>query len=221
MLYLISKGVGVQGAYMPQGRHVCSLNWSHYWPRISWPCGFWGCHFSVTIAKGLGIIIIAIIIGKEAPQGAEEMMAAPQRRHIEALWVGAKRLLPGPCFDISRSPEMLWQRVWRGLPLGLGRLHDLVEVIELERGRAGARIKLNKFLGLEKFRPGRKVCFSNLSSSRNTYRAHWNTQSAELHPRGSDSGGLCCIFNKFSGNSDATGLETTLWELPLCRLPCY
>lgn len=130
----------------------------------------------------MGIIIIVIIIEREAPQGTGEMMAAPQReREKEGTlrpcdWEPRKRLLPGPYFDMSRSPETLWQKVRCGLPPGLGRLHDLVEVIELEGSRAGTRIKFNKFLGLEKSKPGGKVCFSNLSSSRTTYRARWNTE---------------------------------------------
>lgn len=61
-------------------------------------------------------------------------------------------------------------------PPSLGKSNDLVEVIELERGRAGIRSKFNGSLSLEKSRLGKKSCVSNFRCVRITSRVCWSTE---------------------------------------------
>lgn len=74
-------------------------------------------------------------------------------------------------------------------PPSLGKLSDLVEVIELERGRARIRSKFNGCLCLEKSRLGKEFVSQTLDSSESPVGLV-EAQSSGLHPRVSASVGL-------------------------------
>ena len=101
-------------------------------------------------------------MGVKHPKGQRRCWQLPKERGRKKEgtlrrrgWEPWNLIVVGSAFDM-RSPVTLKQKVQYGLLPGLGRISDLVEVMALKGGSAGTGIKFNEFLGLGKYRSGKK-----------------------------------------------------------------